>query len=105
MSQNRAPRTEPREPSPENRRIRRVKNILEADFSSAKVIFNLENYIPYILNHTAAKIWDFLKRPKKRAEIIAFLQKRYKIDLVTAKKDTENFLKDLKNKGLVCWRQ
>jgi FixJ family two-component response regulator len=85
--------------------IKRSKDVLVADFSKSKVIFDLETYIPYILNHTAAGIWDFLRKPRKTAEIIAFLQKKYKISLAIAKKDTQKFIRESKEKGLLCLRK
>ena len=79
----------------------RSKKILEADFPEAKVIFDLETYIPYTLNHTAALLWDFLKRPRETKKIIAFLQKKYKISLARAAEDARKFILALKKKGLV----
>ena len=97
--------TEPREPSPENRKrickIRRSKEVLEADFPQSKVVFNLETYIPFILNHTGVAIWNFLSRPKDMQEIVAFLQKRYRISVATAKKDAQKFIRELKKRGFI----
>jgi hypothetical protein len=81
--------------------IRRSKEVLVADFPQSKVILNLETYIPYILNHTASELWDFLKKPKGINKIVAFLQERYKINIMQAKKDSQNFIQDLERIGLI----
>jgi hypothetical protein len=83
-------------------KIKHSKEVLVADFSGSKVIFNLEDYLLYNLNHTASLIWDFLKVPREVKEIARFLKERYNIDSARAGKDARNLVGELKKRGLVC---
>jgi len=84
------------------RLLQRSPEVLTADFPQAKVIFDLETYTPYTLNHSAALLWDFLRQPRKERGLAAFLEKRYAISSRQARKDAGRFIKDLKKRGLLC---
>lgn len=84
---------------------KRAKEILEADFDKNKVILNLETYIAYTLNQPASLIWDFLRQPKDINEIAQFLKDKYNISAGRAKKDAQNFVRNLKERGLLWARK
>ena len=80
------------------KKVKQSKEVLVADFPDSKVVFDLETYVPHILNRTAADIWDYCKKPKEPGKIMDFLCKKYDIDIKTARKDVRKVIKGfLKN--------
>lgn len=75
--------------------------LVATDFPEGKVIFNTATYVPYILNATAAEIWDFCKTGRSEKEIIKYLCSVYSIDTEVARRDVSRLAKELKRKGLI----
>lgn len=85
-------------------RIKQSKEVLSADFKPRKVIFNTQTYTPYILNNTAAAIWDFCQAPKSQAQILAYLCRRQRISAAEGKEDIVRFIKELRKNKLILER-
>jgi hypothetical protein len=80
--------------------VRQSKQVLIADFPESKVIFNLETYLPHILNETASEIWDFCRKPRQVGQMSEFLCKKYDISPSKSKKDVIKLIARLKKIGL-----
>lgn len=84
------------------RLLKQSPRVLVANFAEGKVIFDLETYLPYTLNPAASLIWNFLAKPRRKAEVINFLQKKYNLDILQARQDTRKFIRHLKKRKLIC---
>jgi hypothetical protein len=82
-------------------RYRRAPGILEADFQRAKVVFNTETRLPFILNGTASEIWELCEKPKDAKALAGYLHTRYGVGVRKAKKDIENLINEFKERGLL----
>ncbi|NQT90750.1 MAG: PqqD family protein [Candidatus Omnitrophica bacterium] len=86
-------------------KIIQSKNTLTADFKESKVVFDAAACMPYILNSTASEIWGLLRSARTVRDITGFLRKQYAIGPGIAEKDARRIVRDLKEKGLICYEQ
>jgi hypothetical protein len=82
-------------------KIRQAREICAAGFSNSLVVFDLRNYRSFILNDTAALVWNFCKKSRDLNQIAKFLNTKYQIDLVRAKRDTTKLIKKLEKRNLI----
>ncbi len=63
-----------------------------------------ETYVPnqiMSLNETGAFLWGMLEKGSERREMIDSLVKEYDVDALTAEKDVDTFLEQLREKALI----
>ena len=56
----------------------------------------------FILNETGRKIWELLNKGKDIEDIVVYLEKEYRIDKISLRKEVKRFLEDIReHKDLV----
>ena len=80
--------------------VKQSKKVLVAEFTSGKVVFDMEAYRPYILNGTASVIWDYCRRRRSKKDIAEYLGRRYDAGTSAIRRDVNRFVRELKKKGL-----
>jgi hypothetical protein len=53
------------------------------------------------VNETGAFLWGLLEKGAEKQELVESLTKEYDVDAVTAEKDVEEFLEQLRTKALI----
>ena len=77
------------------------EKVLTADFPQALVVFHKASRRPYVLNESAATIWNFCKRPKDVDSIIEYLRRIYGISQTRAEKDVKKILDKMRKAKLL----
>ena len=74
---------------------------MAADFPEAKVLLHTATYRPYILNESAAAIWDFCKTPKDIDSVVKYLNRTYGVKAARAKRDVERAVSSMRKKKVI----
>ncbi len=73
----------------------------ELTLSQSGFLFDHSTGLTYSLNSTGRFIFEHMKEGKEGAEMLALLQEEFLVDESTARNDLDDFLRQLKELGLV----
>ena len=65
------------------------------------IMLNVENSEYYNLPSTAGTIWNYLAKPTTLKELVEHLTKEYEVTFEECLSDTQLFIQELVNKGIV----
>ena len=81
--------------------LKRKEEILSSDMDGETVMMSVENSEYYSLSPVGTRIWEIVEKEISYKDLISQLMSEYNIDIDTCKSDTEEFINELINKGLV----
>lgn len=81
--------------------LKRKSEILSSDMDGETVMMSVENSEYYSLSPVGTRIWQIVENEITYKDLISQLMTEYSIDIETCKSDTEEFINELINKGLV----
>ena len=81
--------------------LKRKSEILSSDMDGETVMMSVENSEYYSLSPIGTRIWEIVEQEISYKDLISKLMSEYKVDADTCKSDTEEFINELINKGLV----
>lgn len=81
--------------------LKRKTEILSSDMDGETVMMSVENSEYYSLSPVGTRIWQIVEKEISYKDLISQLMTEYSIDIETCKSDTEEFINELINKGLV----
>jgi hypothetical protein len=76
--------------------------VASEQFDDEIILINLPRGNYYSLRYTAFELWGQLLDGASRRQLAAFLSSRYGIDQVRADQDTQTFIEQLLNEGLIA---
>ena len=65
------------------------------------VIVNLDENIVNVLNPVGSRIWELIDGSRNTTDIIKIISDEFDVSIEKATKDTEEFLEELLNKGMI----
>jgi len=81
--------------------LKRKEEILSSDMDGETVMMSVENSEYYSLSPVGTRIWEIVEKEITYKDLISQLMSEYSIDINTCKSDTEEFINELINKGLI----
>jgi hypothetical protein len=81
--------------------LSRNPEICAAELDGEVCLFNPENAEYLNLNGTGSSIWNLLDAPAELEELICNLQARYAVDAETCRHETEAFVEEALQKGML----
>ena len=80
--------------------VRIHPEVVSRTLEGEEVLLQLETGAYFGLNEVGTLIWKFLKAGQSRAEILEKLETEFDVPAIEAAKDFEDFIAELKRKGL-----
>ncbi len=81
--------------------LKRKEEILSSDMDGETVMMSVENSEYYSLSPVGTRIWEIVEKEITYKDLISKLMSEYSVDEKTCKTDTEEFINELINKGLI----
>lgn len=81
--------------------LSRNSDVCAAELDGEVCLFHPENAQYLNLNATASAIWSLLEQPTERSALVAALLARYAVDEATCQRDTEAFLTQALELGML----
>lgn len=81
--------------------LSRNPNVCAAELDGEVCLFNPESAEYLNLNATSSFIWNLLESPVVLQELIGKLQERYEVDEATCRSETELFIDQALQKGIL----
>jgi hypothetical protein len=81
--------------------LKRKEEILSSDMDGETVMMSVENSEYYSLSPVGTRIWEIVEKEISYKDLISQLMSEYSVDIETCKSDTEEFINELINKGLI----
>jgi len=81
--------------------LKRKEEILSSDMDGETVMMSVENSEYYSLSPVGTRIWEIVEKEITYKDLISQLMSEYSVDIDTCKSDTEEFINELINKGLI----
>jgi len=85
----------------DNTVLKRKEEILSSDMDGETVMMSVENSEYYSLSPVGTRIWEIVEKEITYKDLISQLMSEYNVDEATCKTDTEEFINELINKGLI----
>lgn len=83
------------------KKVSRDKNVPWRIIEEEAVLVNVDGGEVIHLNPTGAAIWNFIEEEKSSAEIVSYICSEFEVDEAAARKDLEEFLQELTQKGVL----
>jgi len=85
--------------------LRRNSEICAAELDGEVCLFNPENAQYLNLNGTGSSIWNLLDVPLDVEALISGLQERYEVDSLVCRRETEAFVAEALQRGMLVQTQ
>ena len=85
--------------------IDRNPEICAAELDGEVCLFNPQSAVYLNLNSTGSSIWNLLEAPTALDELISNLQARYAVDSDICRSETESFVSEALEKGMLLQSQ
>lgn len=86
-------------------RLNRNPEICAAELDGEVCLFNPQSAVYLNLNSTGSSIWNLLEAPTALDELISNLQARYAVDSDICRSETESFVSEALEKGMLLQSQ
>lgn len=84
--------------------IERSSDVLSALVGEEIVLIHVDAGLYFGLEKTARSIWELLELPRSFDDLCQALADRYRSDPVTLRAETERFVQEMANEGIVILR-
>lgn len=85
--------------------LNRNPEICAAELDGEVCLFNPQSAVYLNLNSTGSNIWNLLEAPTALDELISNLQGRYAVDADICRSETESFVSEALEKGMLLQSQ